>query len=54
MLREVGKRNREALTDFLERHAAKLPRTTLRYAIEHYPKSQRQAFLRMKKSKGEK
>ena len=54
MLREVGKRNREALTDFLERHAAKLPRTTLRYAIEHYPESQRQAFLRMKKSKGEK
>ncbi len=54
MLREVGKRDREALTDFLERHAAKLPRTTLRYAIEHYPESQRQAFLRIKKSKGEK
>ena len=36
MLREVGKRSRAALTEFLEARAATLPRTTLRYAIEHY------------------
>ena len=49
MLREVGKKDRETLTNFLERNATQLPRTTLRYAIEHYPESQRQYFLKMKK-----
>lgn len=49
MLREVGKKDRETLTIFLEKNATQLPRTTLRYAIEHYPESQRQYFLKMKK-----
>lgn len=49
MLREVGKKDRETLTNFLEKNATQLPRTTLRYAIEHYPESQRQYFLKMKK-----
>lgn len=48
MLREVGKRDRDTLTDFLERFATRLPRTSLRYAIEHYPEEQRQYFLKMK------
>lgn len=48
MLREVGKRDRETLTDFLEEYTTQLPRTTLRYAIEHYPESQRQHFLKKK------
>ncbi|MDR3245433.1 MAG: DNA alkylation repair protein [Prevotellaceae bacterium] len=48
MLREIGKRNREALTDFLEDYADRLPRTTLRYAIEHYPEGERQYFLKKK------
>lgn len=48
MLREVGKRNREELTAFLETHATRLPRTALRYAIEHYPEEQRQCFLKKK------
>ena len=48
MLREVGKKNRETLTDFLEMYATKLPRTSLRYAIEHYPDDQRQYFLKKK------
>ena len=48
MLREVGKRDCEALTDFLEEHTTQLPRTTLRYAIEHYPEGQRQYFLKKK------
>ena len=45
MLREIGKRDREALTAYLNAHKAKMPRTTLRYAIEHYPEPERQAFL---------
>ena len=48
MLREVGKKDRETLTDFLERTATRLPRTSLRYAIEHYPEEQRQYFLKKK------
>jgi 3-methyladenine DNA glycosylase AlkD len=45
MLREVGKRDRELLTDFIERNSKKMSRTTLRYAIEHYPENERQYFL---------
>jgi len=49
MLREAGKRDRKTLTDFLEEYATKMPRTTLRYAIEHYPEPERQYFLKMKR-----
>jgi 3-methyladenine DNA glycosylase AlkD len=49
MLREVGKRNRSILTDFIERNSEKMSRTTLRYAIEHYPENERQYFLRKDK-----
>ena len=45
MLREIGKRDRAALTDYLERNKAVMSRTTLRYAIEHYPETERKAFL---------
>ena len=48
MLREVGKQERQTLTDFLERNATRLPRTALRYAIEHYPEPERQYFLKKK------
>lgn len=34
MLREMGKRNEQELISFLDQHAAKLPRTALRYATE--------------------
>ena len=48
MLREVGKRNPLAETEFLleNRRYTQMPRTMLRYAIEKYPESQRQAFLK--------
>lgn len=49
MLREVGKKDRDTLTAYLERQAVRLPRTALRYAIEHYPEDQRQYFLKKKK-----
>ncbi len=46
MLREVGKRHRSTLTAFLNEHKSIMPRTALRYAIEHYPESERQAFMK--------
>lgn len=46
MLREVGKKDRQTLTEFLEEYATRLPRTALRYAIEHYSEEQRQYFLK--------
>ena len=48
MLREAGKRDRQILTNFLEEYATRLPRTSLRYAIEHYPEPERQYFLKKK------
>lgn len=48
-LREVGKRcDMQLLTDFLDVHAADMPRTALRYAIEHLPESKRQYYLKRK------
>lgn len=47
MLREMGKRcDQKLLTDFLDEHAHEMPRTTLRYAIEHLDRSTRQQYLR--------
>jgi 3-methyladenine DNA glycosylase AlkD len=46
MLREVGKKDRERLRAFLEKHRQELPRTALRYAIEHFTKAEQRVFLR--------
>ena len=40
-LREAGKRDPKRLVRFLERHAATMPRTTLRYAVEKLNKTLR-------------
>lgn len=49
MLREVGKRGgKELLDDFLEQHAATMPRTALRYAIELLPEQERQHWMNIK------
>lgn len=45
MLREIGKRDRAALTAYLLKNKTIMARTTLRYAIEHYPEPERKAFL---------
>jgi 3-methyladenine DNA glycosylase AlkD len=48
-LREAGKHDRPRLLAFLDRHAATMPRTMLRYAIEHLDQDQRASYLRMKR-----
>ena len=46
MLREIGKRNEKILEDFLKKHYKKIPRTTLRYAIERFEEEKRKKYLR--------
>ena len=45
MLREAGKRDVQVLLSFLNTHAAHMPRTMLRYAIEKLPESMRVGFM---------
>lgn len=45
VLREVGKRDIGLLRDFLERHAATMPRTSLRYAIERMDPMERMKWM---------
>ena len=50
MLREVGKHvGAEPLRAFLKEHAASMPRTALRYAIEHFPAEERASWLGVKR-----
>jgi 3-methyladenine DNA glycosylase AlkD len=45
MLREVGKRaGEDTLRAYLKEHAARMPRTALRYAIERFPEGERKAW----------
>jgi 3-methyladenine DNA glycosylase AlkD len=52
-LREAGKKDPGRLLSFLDRYAATMPRTALRYAIERLDKEKRARYLSMKKSRGE-
>ena len=47
MLREAGKVEPERLLAHLRRHAPRMPRTMLRYAIEKLPPARRRKFLAM-------
>jgi 3-methyladenine DNA glycosylase AlkD len=49
MLREIGKRVSEAqLTEFLDKHAATMPRMTLRYAVERLTSAQKTHYMQQK------
>jgi len=45
MLREAGKRDVTVLRGFLKLHAARMPRTMLRYSIEKLPVTERRRWL---------
>jgi 3-methyladenine DNA glycosylase AlkD len=50
-LRAAGDKDRERLLRFLDEHAATMPRTALRYALEHLDTELRQHYLGMKKAR---
>jgi 3-methyladenine DNA glycosylase AlkD len=47
-LREAGKKDPKRLLTFLDQYAATMPRTALRYAVEHLEKKQRDYYLSVK------
>ena len=51
LLREVGKSDKKRLDKFLLKHGPKIPRTTVRYAIERFPKDERKQMLQATKGK---
>lgn len=46
MLREVGKKDKSVLVNFLKKHYKIMPRTMLRYSIERFEESERKAYLK--------
>ncbi|MCD6104745.1 MAG: DNA alkylation repair protein [Thermosipho sp. (in: Bacteria)] len=45
-LREIGKKNKKLLIDFLKKHYNNLSRTTIRYAIEKFDNDERKRILK--------
>ncbi|MEM7362314.1 MAG: DNA alkylation repair protein [Bacteroidota bacterium] len=50
MLREVGKQDEQTLRNFLDQHAAQMPRTMLRYSIERLDSSTRQHYMKIERT----
>jgi 3-methyladenine DNA glycosylase AlkD len=49
MLRFAGDKDRPRLLEFLDQHAATMPRVALRYSIEKLDQKQREHYLGLKK-----
>jgi len=47
-LRFAGDKDRKQLVKFLDKHAATMPRVTLRYALEHFDKKLREYYMSLK------
>jgi len=47
-VREAGKRDATRLRAFLDAHAATMPRTALRFAIEHLDRDERRHYRNLK------
>lgn len=47
-IRQAGTRDRQKLMGFLDQHAAVMPRTALRYAIEHLSQEERSHYMNLK------
>ncbi len=45
LLREAGKRDKEALVEYLKPRCQTMPRTMLRYAVEKFPEAERKPYL---------
>jgi 3-methyladenine DNA glycosylase AlkD len=52
MLRAAGDADRQRLLAFLDTYAASMPRTLLRYAIEHMDTAQREHYLGLRRQAG--
>jgi 3-methyladenine DNA glycosylase AlkD len=51
MLRFAGTKNAKKLIAFLDKYAATMPRTLLRYSIEHFNKKDREYYMNLKNEK---
>ncbi len=49
-IREAGKKDEKRLKEFLDKHAATMPRITLRYAVEKFSKQDKEHYMKLKKS----
>jgi len=49
MLRFAGTKDKKQLLTFLNKYAATMPRTLLRYSIEHFSKKEREHYMSLKK-----
>ena len=50
-VREAGKKDQKMLLAFLDKYAATMPRTALRYAVEHLEPKQKAYYMDLKKSR---
>jgi 3-methyladenine DNA glycosylase AlkD len=50
MLRFAGTKDQKKLITFLNKHAATMPRTLLRYSLEHFSKKEREYYMELRKT----